>query len=189
MKKRSNFIADLTLFIFFTLCIIIPVSKIFAIDLSKDIKTYDEKIKKFCLQHNNSKELLFGKQDGSNWKRCYLILQAQMRFETWNLKKVNNYNLFNFRAPTCKKQWIKDYWCSPTRSRFLKFADNTNSIKFAVDRYYKYDYRKTIAQIVWWGCYYNLQSKYVCFEWFTHTKEHQNNYTKYIKNYFNKKRF
>lgn len=144
----------------------------------------DEKIEKFCFDNKIAKKT---EQDfkQNNWTRCTNILQGIYRFETWNLKSYTWNNIFNFRSPTCKKDWIEKYNCE-IKNWFLTFPNKTTSILFAIDRYYKYDYRKTVEQIIAGGCYYNLKWVYVCFDWFTLTKEHHRNYIDFILNFIKK---
>lgn len=142
----------------------------------------DSKIKRFCWEHELSDELYFEEDMNT---RCTLILQGIYRFETWNLKSYVWNNIFNFRSPAIKKQWKEKYWVNEIRWWFLVFPDKTNSIKFAVDRFYRVDRYKTIKMIVWWWCYISpVDSKKKCFPWYTFTEEHKNNYISYLKNYY-----
>lgn len=145
----------------------------------------DEKIKKFCYEKKWNDYYNFWKENWNNWFRCTSILQSIYRFETWNLKSYTWNNIFNFKAPNCRKEWVEKYWCV-IKNWFLTFPDKTKSIEFAVDRYYKYDVYKTINQIIaWW--YYCSPVTWWCWEinWFTHTKEDHKNYVYFVKKYFN----
>jgi len=66
----------------------------------------------------------------------------------------------------------------------MSFDSVEDSIKFYSKRYFKYDYRKTIKQIIMWGCYYNLNDKYVCFNGYTLTKHQQLPYYNYVRNFY-----
>lgn len=144
-------------------------------------KILDKKINKFC-------DLYWKWYTPKQIKRCKWSAKAIYVFETWNLRSYVWQNIFNFRSPTIKKERSEKYWVISIRWWFLVFKDKTSSIKFYVQRYYKYDFRKTTKQIVSWWSYYNLKWKYVIFLWYTHTwsqKEHINyiNFiNKYIKN-------
>lgn len=146
----------------------------------------DEKIKRFCYEHKGSKYENFWEFWKSNWFRCTAILQAIYRFETWHLKSYQWNNIFNFKAPTCRKEWIDKYWCE-VKNWFLRFPDKTKGIEFAIDRYYKYDVYKTIWQIIG-GWYYCSPVSWWCWNinWYTHTKEDQPYYIDFVKKYFNK---
>lgn len=126
----------------------------------------DQKIEKFCKLHQEANNKNFWVE---NYKRCISIWQAQIRFETINCKSYVWNNCFNFRSPWIKKEWQEKFWVNNIRWWFLVFPDKTNSIKFWVNRYYIYDQKKTIRQIV---------------EDFTFTKEHRNNYTLFVKEYY-----
>lgn len=142
----------------------------------------DSKIKRFCNEHKLSKEVYF---EDSMWDRCRLMLQGIYRFETWNLRSYVWNNIFNFRSPAIKKEWREKYWVSKIKNWFLVFPDRTNSIKFAVDRFYRIDRYKTIRMIIAWWCYISpVDSKKKCFPWYTFTEEHKDNYISYLKNYY-----
>jgi len=148
---------------------------------SDENKILDKKINKFC-------DLYWKWYTKAEIKKCKWSAKAVYRFETWNLKSYVWQNIFNFRSPTIKKERSEKYGVIDIRWWFLVFKDKTNSIKFYVQRFYKYDRRKTVTQIVSWWCYYNLKKRYVCFKWYTHTwsQEEHNNYihfiNKFIKN-------
>ena len=128
----------------------------------------DQKIEKFCKIHPLANELNFWIE---NYKRCILIWQAQFRFEAYSCTKIVWNNCFNFQSIWIKKSWNNDFWVYWIKKRFLLFKDKTNSIKFYVNRYYLYDTKKTIRQVV---------------EDFTMTKSHRDWYIKFIKNYYSK---
>lgn len=145
----------------------------------------DIKIEKFCKLHELSSEIYF---EEDMWTRCSLILQAIYRFETWNLKSYVWNNIFNFRSPWIKKAWKDNYWVNEIRWWFLVFPDKTNSIKFAVDRFYRIDRYKTISQVIWWWCYVSpVDNKKKCFSWYTFTEWHHNNYISFVKEYYKNK--
>lgn len=141
----------------------------------------DKKIDKFCLAHEKADVVIF--TWSTSWQRCANILKPIYRYETWHLKSYVWNNIFNFRSPKIKKIWTEKYGVKEIRWWFLVFPDRTKSIEFAVDRFYLYDYRKTIKQIIAWWCYYNTHWKYVCFNWYTLTSSHWENYINYIKNF------
>jgi hypothetical protein len=140
----------------------------------------DEKILKYCKENKLAKEKEFWQE---NYKRCYWILKGIYRFETWNLKSYVWNNIFNFRSPTIKKEWKEKFWVIEIRWWFLVFVNKTSSIRFAVNHFYKYNYRKSVKQIISWWSYYNLKWQFVSFKWFTHTgtQEEHNNYIAFIK--------
>lgn len=145
----------------------------------RDIKEIlDEKIDKFCLAHEKANWQAFTWVLNST--RCRNILKPIYRFETGQLKSYVWNNIFNFRSPTIKKIWTEKYGVTEIRWWFLVFPDRTKSIEFAVDRFYLYDYRKTIEQIIAWWCMYNLKWKYVCFKGYTLTSSHWESYINYI---------
>lgn len=183
MKK---YIVHWLVIILFSLCVWIFVASLFMKEVWASYDSLDEKIERFCYRNELAKDYEFWEFWKNNWYRCTRILQSIYRFETWNLRSYVWNNIFNFRSPTCKKEWIEKYWCW-IKNWFLTFPTKTDWIKFAVDRYYRVDYRKTIGQIISWGCYYNLNWVYVCFNWFTFTSSHWENYIDYVKKYFNKK--
>jgi len=142
----------------------------------------DNKIKKFCWLHKLADELYF-EEDMKT--RCTLILQAIYRFETWNLKSYTWNNIFNFRSPWLKSNREEKYKITWIKWWFLIFEDKTNCIKFAVDRFYKYDRYKTISQVISWWCYISpVDNKKKCFQWYTFTEWHQKNYTFFVKEYY-----
>ena len=108
--------------------------------------------------------------------RCYWIGASQLMFETrwcivWAWAKYNN----------C-------YWFK--RKQFIRFKTKNDSIKFYVQRFYKYDKYKTIRQIISWWCYVSpADNRYKCFPWFTANKEHQYNYYNYVKKFFSKQNY
>lgn len=143
---------------------------------------YDELIEKECLLHTWSWELFF---EDTSWYRCIKILQWIYRFETDFLRAYNNKNIFNFRSPKLKKQWKKEFWAIWVNNWFIVFDNEYNSIRFAVDRFYKYDKYKTITQIISWWCYISpVDNIKKCFWWFTLTKEHWTNYIFFMKKYY-----
>lgn len=150
---------------------------------SEEINTIlDTKIERFCNEHDKSDEVYF---EHNMWYRCTLILQATYRFETWNLKSYVWNNIFNFRSPAIKKIWTENYWVKNIRWWFLVFPDKTNWIKFAVDRYYKFDRYKTIKQIIGWWYYCSPITKWCGnIQWFTYTEWDKYNYISYVKKYF-----
>lgn len=157
-----------------------PLSLIFTKTYAEETEkhTLDIKIEKFCKQYWEEK----GLQDYIS--KCAKLGKAMMRFETgWICKnKDHNRNCFNFRAISKKnREWFDIRWVD--KSWFTIFWDKTNSIKYFAYRFYKYDYRKTTEQIVWGGCYKNLQGKWVCFNWFTHSSGDHNNYISFINNF------
>ena len=127
----------------------------------------DEKIERFCMEHKEANESYFKE---THWERCTKIWQAQYRFETRSctIWSANINNCF----------WLK-------RTKFLEFENKTESIKFWVNRYYKYEKYKTISQIIK-GWYYESpitwQTYYL--QGYTLTTSHQNNYYNFVKNYF-----
>lgn len=152
----------------------------------KDIKIIlDEKIDKFCNSHELATQEYFTWT--TNGERCANILKPIYIFETWNLKSYVWNNIFNFRSPSIKKIWTEKYGVEEIRWWFLVFPDKTKSIQFAVDRFYLYDYRKTIDQIISGWCYHNKHWKYVCFKGYTLTEQHHESYINFIKNFIWKK--
>ena len=126
----------------------------------------DQKIDKFCKSHKFANELNYWVE---NYKRCILIWQAQLKYEAYSCSKVVWNNCFNFKSPGIKKSWYTDFWVYWIKRQYLLFPDKTKSIEFWVNRYYLYDRKKTIRQIV---------------EDFTATKEHWSWYSLYIKTYY-----
>ena len=126
----------------------------------------DQKIEKFCKSHHLANELNYWIE---SYKRCILIWQAQFRYEAYSCNKIVWNNCFNFKSKGIKKSWYTDFWVYWIKKWYLLFPDKTNSIKFWVNRYYLYDKKKTIRQIV---------------EDFTATKEHWSWYSLYIKTYY-----
>lgn len=98
---------------------------------------FDKKIEDTCRTYNVEAS-----------KKCMWVLKAQMRFETWYLKKVRNNNLFNFRSPWIKKIWRENFWVIWINNWYLVFSDKTKSIEFAVNRFYLYDVNDSIEKIV-----------------------------------------
>lgn len=138
----------------------------------------DIKIEKFCKSYWEEKAL--------TWyiDKCIKHWKAMMRFETgWICKnKDHNSNCFNFRSISKKnREWFDIKWVD--KAWFTIFWDKTNSIRYFAFRFYKYDYRKTTAQIVGWWCYENLEWKKVCFSWFTHSSGDHSNYIAFINNF------
>lgn len=151
------------------------ISKTYA---DEEKHTLDIKIEKFCKQYWEEKWL----QDYIS--KCIKHWKAMMRFETWWVCKNKDYNnnCFNFRSISKKnREWFIINWVD--KSWFTIFWDKTNSVKYFAFRFYKYDYRKTTAQIVWWGTYINLQWKKVTFWWFTMSTWDHKNYISFINNF------
>lgn len=116
--------------------------------------------------------------------RCIKLAKAQTNFETWWIcKNKKNNNCYNFRL--MNKKYHKEFWVLwVDKSRFVIFKDKTQSIKYFAFHYFKYQYRKTIEQIVSGGCYNNLQWEKVCFGWFTvANKQESDNYIAFINNF------
>ena len=67
-----------------------------------------------------------------------------------------------------------------------KFENKIDSIRFAVDRYYKYDLYKTIREIIAWGCYISpIDWRFKCFDGFAHTTtERHENYIFAVRQYY-----
>lgn len=142
----------------------------------------DEKIEKFCNSHELSKEVYFKENMG---KRCTLIWQAQIRFESKSCEKVIWNNCYWFRAWFVKEEW-KKLWVTWINKWFLTFKDKTSSIIFYVDHFYKWQRYKTISQIVWWWKYCSPKTGWCGnIDWFTHTISHIPNYIAFVKKYFN----
>ena len=127
----------------------------------------DFQLEQACNSFDNSNEYQFDEQWGTNWERCTLIWQAQYRFENVSKPYLDVNNIFWFR-----RHWI------------VEFNSVEDGVIFYANRYFKYEYRKTISQIVAWWCYYNLSNNWVCFSWYTLTKAHQYSYSWFIKRYF-----
>ncbi len=124
----------------------------------------DMNIEYFCQTHKLANDYQFGEQYWTNGERCAAIWKAQYRFENVSRPYLIRNNIF----------WLR-------RNGIMRFDSVEDSIKFWVDRYFRYEYRKTIQQIIMWWCYYNLSNKWVCFNWYTLTKNHQYNYYNYVK--------
>jgi hypothetical protein len=163
----DNFKSDILWFI-------IPQAS--ADDTEKNI--FDQKIEKFC-------KIYWEWHSEKLQNRCAKIGKAQMRFETWWICKNKDYNLncFNFR--NFKKKYHEEFWFEwLDKSWFAIFKDKTHSIKYFAFHFFKYQYRKSIKEIVVWGCYKNLQGKDVCFRGFTDaTDKEAQNYINFITNF------
>ena len=147
----------LFLIIFWTVLLFL-MNKAFGYDIS-----YDDIIEKECHKHSMASMKVHWPY-GTNAERCTSIWKSQYRFEnTWPSYRAVN-NIF----------WLRRHWIVP-------FNSVEDCIKFWVNRYYKYDYRKTTKQITSWGCYYNLSGKWVCFKWYTHTKSEQYAYWQFVR--------
>ena len=147
------------------LLIMLRLMLIYSITQAWDI---DLMIEKHCNNHKQADLYQFGSPYGTNWQRCTAIWQWVVRFENvWHWHFTAN-NLFWFRT-----------------THMLRFNTIEDWIKFWATRYYKYEYRKTIDQIIKWGCYYNLNNKRVCFKWYAHTtRAVLNRYSHSVKEHF-----
>jgi len=112
----------------------------------------DDKIKRFCHQHELAQEEVFGWEKSR--VRCTLILQGQIRFETLQCTVGNGLknNCFWFRGGK-RSDWQYKYGMFYDGTGSYRFKDKTGSIIFAVDHYYEYQRYKTITQIIQGGYY------------------------------------
>ncbi len=134
-----------------------------------------------CFEHSWADELYF---DDNMWVRCSLILQWITQFETDYLRAYRYNNIFNFKAPSVKKEW-EEIWVTWTKNWFLVFDNVESSIEFAVNRFYRFERYKTIKQIVAGGCYTSpVDWKYKCFDWYTINIKDRPNYIKFLKKYY-----
>lgn len=144
----------------------------------------DQKIAKFCYKHELADKLYWVQ---THWLRCTLILQGQIRHETLNCTIWNwlKNNCFWFRGNK-RTDWEKEYWMYYDWTWSYRFNDKTWSIRFAVDRYYKYDRYKTITQIIKWGWYCSPVTWWCGkINWFARTTEEKyNNYIYNVRQYF-----
>ena len=136
-----------------------------AVSVASANQTYNDfDIDYYCQTHERADEYQFGFQYGTNGERCSAIGRAQYRFENVSNPYLVRHNIF----------WLRRNW-------IIQFNTTEDGIKFWVDRYYKYEYRKTIHQIIFGWCYHNLQWRWVCFSGYSHTKSHQASYYNYVK--------
>jgi hypothetical protein len=145
----------------------------------------DEKIERFCMEHPKANERFFNE---THWERCILLAKWQARFETWMgtlwVWPTHN-NIYGFRSPSIRKEWSDNFWVIWIYGGFLVFKDQTNSIKFYVNRFYTFDKYKTIRQITHWGRYVSPVTWRVFYlQGFTHTLEHQDSYHDYLRNFY-----
>ena len=155
----------------FFIIIAIALFSIFYHFVIADNMILQDKLYRFCMDHDRANEYEHWEFWLSNWERCFLIGSAQAEYETkwweiWRWKTRNN--LFGF------------WWDVNT----ITFKDKTESLKFYVYHYYKFQYRKTISQIILGWCMYNLKNEYVCFNWFALPRNED--YYNFVKYYFNK---
>ena len=109
-----------------------------------DKNEVDLYIKNKCFSHTRANFIEY--ENYINKNRCSCILQAQYRFETWHLKFLRNNNLFNFKSNKIKKEWKNISWIS--ENWYLIFENTFNSVDFAVNRYYNFDYNRNTREIV-----------------------------------------
>lgn len=143
----------------------------------------DTRIKKYCHTHPLSKDVVHTNHLLAN--RCTAILQMQVRIETkrcavWTWHRYNN--CFWFRG-WYKKSWNRDYWLIRIRNWFLVFNSKNNSIRFAVDRFYRIDRYKKLKTIVYgWSYYHYRDQRYYRAAPFTQTD--QRTYLEYLKTHY-----
>ena len=143
---------------------------------ANDVDVLDNKIEKFCNEHKLAKESTFDYKGTkmTNGERCTLIGQAQIRMETQSCTKGMALTLNN-----CF--WLKTLWTN----EFRKFSDNTKSIEYWTMRYYKYDYTKTIHEIVYWYWMLDKWGDWT-YKWmYGYSWTDKEHYYQYVRKYFN----
>lgn len=150
---------------------------------NQDIDSYIEKL---CMKNELADEIYF-KDYWTHGERCTLILQWQIRFETelcsiWNGLK---WNCFGWRWWK-RTDWENEYGMYYDWTWSYRFNNKYDSIRFAVDHYYKWQLYKNIEQIIKGGWYCSPKTGW-CFilEGFARTTEERyNNYIFAVKKHF-----